>query len=282
MKFRIVFGLILLILVFIGFFVGLPYFLRKIQLSPIFEFPKFTFMSAPALSTSTPGFWNFFSPAQVQSRRQSIVQSGNSIFQNKINIAGVSKYGRESVNLSNASPSLVNITGWRIKSRNRGEFVIGKGLALPNFSSDLSDVWLSAGESAEIIADISPLANNFRINSCFGGISELYNLGYGFSCPAIAPMDFAGMDSACQDLIMRSSSCRAPSDNILNQQSSKCRTWFEKNVNYPACVSKHINDRNFYGGWKIFTGNKMKIFDPLHDKIELRDRAGLAVDSYEY
>ena len=282
MKFRIVFGIILLVLGFIGFFVGLPYFLQKIQLGSFLKLPQFTFTPIFAPSASTPGFWNFFSPAQVQLRRQSIIRSGNSIFQNKINIAGVSKYGRESVNLSNAFPSLINIAGWRIKSRNRGEFVIDKGLALPNFSSDLSDVWLLAGESAEIIADISPLASSFRINSCFGGISELYNLGYGFSCPAIAPMDFAGMDSACQDLIMRSPSCRAPSDNILNRQSSQCRVWFEKNVNYSACVSKHVNDKNFYRGWKIFTGNKMQIFDPLHDKIELRDQAGVLVDTYEY
>lgn len=229
-----------------------------------------------------PKFWNFFSRPQIQIEHQSVAKPGNSIFQNKINITGVSKYGGGSVSLRNSNSSPVDITGWRIKSRNKGEFVIGKGLVIPNFSSDFSDVWLLAGESADIVADASPLASNFRINSCFGGLSEIYNLGYGFSCPAIAPMDFAGMDSACQDLIMRSSSCRAPSDNILNQQSSQCRVWFEKNVNYSMCVSKHVNDRDFYRGWKIYTGNKMQILDPLHDKIELRDRAGLLVDSYEY
>ncbi|MFH0923809.1 MAG: hypothetical protein V1825_03675, partial [Candidatus Falkowbacteria bacterium] len=58
--------------------------------------------------------------------------------------------------------------------------------------------------------------------------------------------------------------------------------WIEKNLNYSACIQKHLGESNFYKGWRVYTGNGNLLFDQLHDKIELHDQAGLLVDSYEY
>ena len=277
MKFQFFFGFILLILFFIGMFVGLPYLLEKIKSTPL------SFFSISKNSTtSTPGF--FYSRINNwtnNSTSRSVINTGESLYKGKVRIGGVSS-GKQ-INLSASYfEGAIKITGWRIKSSQRGETLISKGINLLQFDAATSDIWIISGESVEIIAGISPVANNFRVNSCFGGLSSLYNLGYVFSCPGIKPGDLTGLASSCQDLILRSTSCRAPSDDILNKQSSQCRIWFEKNVNYNACVNKHQNDRDFYKGWKIYTGNNNQIFDPLHDKIELRDQAGLLIDSYEY
>lgn len=278
MKFRMVFGFILLILFFIAIFVGLPYFVQIIKSGSVSGFPKSMFSPT---STAPWNFGYFYNRPASQTYRQAI-NTGESLYKGKVSIGGVSGYGNIQINLQSASyESPINITGWRIRSAQRGETIIGKGVNLVQFDSAPSDVWLNGGESASIIAGVSPIAVNFRINACFGGLSGMYNLGYN-SCPAIANFDLYGLDSSCQDLILRSSSCQAPSDNILNGQTSKCRIWFEKNVNYSACVNQHRNNRNFYGGWKIYTGNTNQIFDPLHDKIELRDQAGLLIDSRQY
>ncbi|MCX6813178.1 MAG: hypothetical protein NTV77_01680 [Candidatus Azambacteria bacterium] len=277
MKFQFVFGFMLLILVFVAIFVGAPYLLQIIKSNQFLNFPRF-------ISTSTPGyFYSKPQPSISQPQSQPIIKPGESLYKNKMSIGNIYRYGNGQINLrASYFEGALNITGWKVKSAQRGETLIGRGINLPQFDAATSDIWLISGESVEIIAGVSPLANNFRVNNCFGGLSSLYNLGYAFSCPGIEPSNLSGLDSSCQDLILRSTSCRAPSDDILNKQSSQCRIWFEKNVNYNACVNKHQNDKDFYKGWQIYTGNNNLFFDRLHDRIELRDQAGLLVDSYEY
>lgn len=272
MKFRVIFGFVLLVLFFVALFAGLPYLFQKLKFS----------------STSTmPVPWNFnyfYNRPAGSTYYQQAVNPDGSLYAGKVRIGSIFGYGNIQISLQSTSyESPINITGWRIRSAQRGETIIGRGINLVQFDSVSSDVWLAGGESADIIAGVSPLAANFRVNVCFGGLSSMYNLGYAFnSCPAIANYDLAGLDSSCQDLILRSSSCQAPSDNILNGQTAKCRIWFEKNVNYGNCVNRYRNGRDFYRGWKIYTGNGNQFFDPLHDKIELRDQVGLLIDSRQY
>ncbi len=272
----------LLILVFIAMFVGVPHLLQIIKSNqflniPFLNFPRF-------ISTSTPRyFYNKPQPSISQSQYQYQYQYQSQPV-GKIRISSVYRYGQGQINLSAAySGGSIDITGWKIKSVQRGETIIGKGLALPQFTSFLSDIRLKNGDSVKIIAGISPLINNFQVNNCFGWLSNLYNLSYEFNyCPRIEISDLTGLDSSCQDLIFRSTSCRAPSDDILNKQSYQCRIWVEQNLNYNACVKKHMNESDFYKGWQIYTGSNNLLFDQLHDRIELRDQAGLLIDSYEY
>ena len=143
---------------------------------------------------------------------------------------------------------------------------------------------LAGGDSLDIIIGPSPLGNNFRVNNCFSWLSTIYSIDYSVDyCPGKFKIgELTDLDSSCQDLILRSSSCRTLNDDVLNNQTSQCRDWALKNMNYNSCVSNHKNDSNFYKGWKIYTGNSNLIFDSRHDKIELRDQNGLLVDSYEY
>ncbi len=129
------------------------------------------------------------------------------------------------------------------------------------------------------------MLSNFQINDCFGWLNSVYNIDSSLNyCPLIQIGDLTGLglDSACQNLILNSGSCRAPSDTVLNSYSRECRIWVEQNLNYNACVEKNMNKSDFYKGWQIYTGNNNLFYDQLHDRIELRDQAGLLVDSYEY
>lgn len=280
MKFRIAFGLIIFIIALIGMFVGLPYLFGIIQSNQIFNF------SFPQIiRTSTPGYYynnnqsQTYSPGSYYSN-----SSGENNHASQISV-GISNYGSGQVTLSTSyfNRGLVNITGWKIKSYQKVETLIGKGYAVPQVDAALSDIWIGNGESANVIAGISPLAGNFRVNKCFGWLKNIYS-GMSYSmgyCPAIQYRDLNGLDNACKDLLLRSS-CSAPSDDILNKQTSNCKIWAEKNLNYSACVAKYRNDPDFFRGWQIYTGNGYPIIDPSHDKIELYDRNGSLIDSQEY
>ena len=277
MKSSFVFGFILLILVIIAISVGLPYAIDALKsgaFSLPFSFPKIAtkpvsnyFFSQPHTPTSTP------IPQQTVK---------------EVSIGSVSRYGQGVINLRasyfSAQGEKINITGWKIKSSQKGETIIGKGIALPQFDAAPSDIWLSSGDSADVAVGLSPLAMNFRANNCFGWLNNLYNLGYSLDyCPGGFKLaDLTGLDSACQDLVLRAGSCQTPSEDELNKSSYKCRQWAEKNMNYNACVVSHLSDGDFYKGWKIYTGNSNPIFDSLHDIIELRDQNGFLIDSYEY
>jgi len=289
MKIKSVIIFILIIFLIIVAFVGLPYFFVKLK---SIDF-NFTNLFSATSSSSFLNYKRIWSSSPVSSPSSnstvSTIRTGESIYKGKVRISGIRRSNPEEIDLNAAfsgSSSSINISGWRVKSTERGiETVIGKGLALPQFNSFLSDIRLKSGESVKIVAGISPLVSNFQINSCFGWLNNIYNLGSSFNyCPAIQLSDLAGsgLDSACKELILRYGSCQTLSNAVLNSSSGECRIWIEKNLNYSACVQKHLNESNFYKGWRIYTGNSNLMFDLLHDKVELRDQAGLLIDSYEY
>ena len=281
MKFSFVFGFILLILLIIGIFVGLPYAAEIIK-SGSFKLP----ISLPFFPTFRSGPRPLQDVGAFPKISTSTPISGQTV--KKVSIGNISRYGKNEISLRasyfSSQGEKVNITGWKIKSAQKGETIIGKGIHLPQFNVVSSDIWLKSGESMDISIGLSPLAINFRANNCFGWLNNLYNLDYSLNyCPgAFKLVDLTGLDSACQDLILRASSCRAPSDDLLNKSSYQCRQWVEKNMNYNTCVANHRNDSDFYKGWKIYTGNNNLFFDPLHDRIELRDQNGILIDVYEY
>jgi len=160
MKFQFVFGFILLILFFIAIFVGLPYLLQTFKSNQFFHFPRLT-----PVSTSPNYFFNKpASPPQTYQPAPTI-KPGGSIYKGKITISNVYYYGQGQINLSAAysEGGSIDITGWKIVSAQRGETIIGRGLALPQFSPFSSDIRLKSGGSAKIIAGLSPLLSNFQI-----------------------------------------------------------------------------------------------------------------------
>lgn len=285
MKSSFVFGFILLILLIIGIFVGAPYVAQIIK-SGAFGLSFSLPFSLPKITTQFRSDYFKIQPQTSAPSVQKLPKIGESIYKDKINIGSVyfSGGGQISLKSSYFSSETVNITGWKIKSAKKGETIIGKAINIPQVDSAASDILLYGGESVDIIIGPSSLATNFRVNNCFGWLRDIYNFGYSLDyCPGQFKLEeLRDLDSSCQDLILRSSSCRTLNDDVLNNQTSQCRAWALKNMNYNSCVSNHKNDSNFYKGWKIYTGNRTPIFDPLHDRIELLDQNGLLIDSYDY
>jgi len=264
MKIKFALGFALLIFAIVAILFGVPYLFNILQnnhISPVSNYIQ-QYISFPS------------NQPEVQQSEQSPEGGG-------VKISSVYRYGQGQINLR-AGTGGANITGWKIKSENKGEIIIGRGAAIPQFEG-LSDIMLNSGESAEIIVGSSILGVSFRINDCFGWLGNIYNVGSFLNyCSDFKLSDLSGLDSRCQELILDASSCRAPSDDVLNQQSSQCRKWVEQNMNYSACVLKHRSDSDFYKEWRVYTGNNNQIYDSLHDRIELVDRSGVLVDSYEY
>lgn len=286
MKLSFVFGFILLILLIIGIFVGAPYAAQIIK-SGAFELPFSFPFSLPKITTQFKSNYSLKPTSQTGAPTTlSVIKPGESLYKDKISIGSIyfSGGGQISLKSSYFSKEAVNVTGFKIKSLKKDETIIGKAINIPQFDFNLSDIWLSSRESVDIIIGSSPLGSNFRVNNCFGWLTDIYNLGYSLDyCPGQFKLEeLRDLDSFCEDLILRTNSCRMPNEDILNKQSGKCRDWALKNMNYGVCVANHKNDSNFYKGWKIYTGNNNLIFDQRHDKIELRDQNGLLVDSYEY
>ncbi len=281
MKIKTAFSFIFVIFLLITIFIGLPYLLVKLRSIGFGSF------KLPSINLPSGNYFrNVIGGAPVGAPPSPSIGIGDSLYKGKIRISSVSQSEPQQISLSAgfAGNGSINITGWRVKSVQDGyETVIGRGVALPQFNVVSGDIRLSSGDSAQITAAASPLLSNFRVNNCFGWLSNLYNLGFNY-CPSFGLPDFkgAGLDTACEDLILSSGACRAPGDDILNGYRSNCRVWVEKNMNYNACVSKHLNDSGFYQSWQIYTGNNNIIFDTRHDRIELRDQANQLVDYYEY
>ena len=244
MKFQVVFGLILLILVVVGILVGAPYLINLIKENQFLSFSG-TGTNQGFSLTERPLTYVPSAPSAVSQPAVSVAP-GESLFKGRVAISSVSRFGSQQISLRAAyGAEPVDITGWRIKSEKRGETVIGRGIGLPHFEG-ASDVLLGGSETAEIYTGLSPLGSSFRVNDCFGWLSNLYNLGYSLSyCPRIQLAELGGLDSACQELILNTS-CRAPAADVLNNYSAQCRNWVDQNLNYGACVNKYKTGANFY------------------------------------
>ena len=277
MKIKFAFGFALLILVIVAILFGAPYLLNIIKGNQALSPPNYIQRFGNYFKINLPDY----SYSQSSGQQPAARQPEQTLEVDNVKISSVYRYGSGQINLR-AGAGGADITGWKIKSENKGETIIGRGAAIPQFGG-LSDIMLSSGGSAEINVGLSPLGGSFRVNDCLGWLGNIYNVGSSLnSCSDFKLSDIPGLDSRCQELILNTSSCRVPSDDILNQHSSQCRKWVEQNMNYNACVLKNRNDSDFYKEWQIYTGNANPIYDPLHDRIELINRSGVLIDRYEY
>jgi len=148
MKFQFFFGFILLILFFIGMFVGLPYLLEKIKSTPL------SFFSISKNSTtSTPGF--FYSRINNwtnNSTSRSVINTGESLYKGKVRIGGVSS-GKQ-INLSASYfEGAIKITGWRIKSAQEGKLLLVRALICFNLTPLLLIFGLLAANQLKLLPE---------------------------------------------------------------------------------------------------------------------------------
>ena len=186
----------------------------------------------------------------------------------------------------------VAITGWTVENRIGDKHIIPKALDIPLIDADPTPVALAPGGEAIIVTGTHPMRSSFRENACTGYLNELYTFtpALSNSCADDDPevsklLEDTRLSSRCIDFIRAIPECRltryATNDEAV--LGAACADYANKNYFYSGCVKNFRDSKDFLGTtWRLFLGENKKLFDPLHDRITLRDEKGLVVDVFEY
>lgn len=217
--------------------------------------------------------------------------SSNSVLENqkpvKINyIRQQNSFGQSlefSLYANLAGNESVNITGWTVKS-NDGSFSIPQAQEVYSFGGAESNINLQPGDKVNFYPT-NGLKGNFRLNKCMGYLEEIspFSPSLPKACPYVSRSEITNFSGACQEYVLSLRSCQEPSANPpVPITDSACRDFLRK-FNYIGCVEKYGKDKDFSSNdWRVWIGNQLNIFDPLHDKVQLLDRSGKVVDEYTY
>lgn len=179
------------------------------------------------------------------------------------------------------------ITGWSIATEDN-VVVIPRGVETIYIDRPGTprDVILRNGEQAMIIAGISPLGENFRVNKCLGWLAKPYDIRPQIfeSCPAIPESELVGISGECRERVrFAANSCSVPTLPLHLQSNEDCVTWVNRHLNYGSCLREHQEDKDFLKNeWRLHVRLTTSFVDPQHDTVILRDRSGLLVDRYTY
>jgi hypothetical protein len=196
-------------------------------------------------------------------------------------------YGQITLSTYNLNASnTVDITGWRIKTKNSGEYLPqAVNLYDPSGLTAPSDIVLKQNQYVNIYSSAGPF--NLRMNKCIGyiGNSNHFTPALPNSCPyidqsAISSMGFTG---ACENYIYSLGSCASPNLNDIRvpQNDYACRDYLSNNFNYKSCFTAHANDADFLSNeWRVWMGSSP--LDQYHDTVQLLDKQGLLVSQYSY
>ena len=183
----------------------------------------------------------------------------------------------------------IDVTGWRIATRRTSE-AIPRAYNIPEIDTAESDIILPPGGTLIVVAGESSYPRNFRENRCVGYFNEhhAFTPSLSDSC-ANASSDRSGLlsrgfNGACIEAIEAIPTCRMPRGPFAaGVIGSSCLEYINRNFNYAACVENFRDERNFLGDtWRASLRRTSKMFDPLHDRVILRDQNGLLVDELEY
>lgn len=208
----------------------------------------------------------------------------------KLRISGISKssyYNPSLITLSYSSgEEKTNITGWKIKTR-KGEFIIPQGIETYNYYISEKDIFANKYDTIYLIGAQSPLGRkSFKINKCFGYLSNLYEF-YPYiwnSCPSpLKITDISLQSPVCQDFLRYFYGCEAPdySNKLEIATDSACVEYINRHFSYSGCFNDFSSDQDFLQNyWYVYTNSNL--VDPLHDTIYLYDRSGNLVSEYSY
>ena len=177
----------------------------------------------------------------------------------------------------------LNITGWVLKT-NRGTFTIPRAQEVYSFGGVQGNIVLRPGEQVHLYSGRA-IRGNFRLNKCLGytEIQPFLIPQIPKECPYASRSDISGLGGACQNYISSLRSCEVPSANPpVPFDDGSCRAFLNK-LNYVGCVEKYRNDYDFlFREWRVWIEDQGNIFDLVHDKVQLIDSNGKAVDEYIY
>jgi hypothetical protein len=182
------------------------------------------------------------------------------------------------------SAERINIANWFIQTNRGGQYIPqAVNVYNPIGNAPAADIYLGNGDTVNLYSTASPLGVNIRVNRCIGYLANTvaFNPPLTLNCPLPSRADVAAFTGTCQDYILSLGSCRQPADNPpVSIYDYACRD-FLTHLNYAGCYTAHIGDKDFLGTeWRIWLGTQFMDF--RHDRLLLKDRAGLVVDEYDY
>ncbi len=177
----------------------------------------------------------------------------------------------------------VDVTGWTIKS-NFGFFTIPQAQRVYSFGGSQGNIILGYRDSVHLYSGQGP-KGNFRLNKCLGYFEETspFTPSIPKKCPEPTRSEIESCSGYCEDYLLSLEPCEQPSANPpVPYNDTTCRDLL-KTLNYGGCVEKYKNDDDFLlDEWWVWLDNKINIFDPLHDKVQLIDKEGNVIDEYRY
>lgn len=183
----------------------------------------------------------------------------------------------------------IDVTGWRVSSRRTIE-TIPRAFNIPEIDATDQDVILASGGEVIVLSGTPSYRKNFRENRCVGYLNEFHAFtpSLSNSCPDATPnrteLLNRGFSGACIDTIDAVATCRAPEGQFqAGVIGQGCIEYMNQNFSYAGCVKNYRDRGDFLGDtWRVSLGRAAKMYDPLHDRVTLRDSQGLLVDEFEY
>lgn len=194
------------------------------------------------------------------------------------------------VTLYSAADTLIDITGWKIKSKT-DTIVIPKAIQyyapLYDVKNETSIV-LRPNDRVLFYSNASAVGTNFRLNKCIGYVAAVndFSPSLPMICPAIDYASLRYLSGECQNYVRSLSSCRVPPSTPPIPYDPPCND-FLKTLNYQSCFAARKNDVDFLSNevrvWLGDSfGNTRVIFDRYHDVVQLIAPSGEVVDEYVY
>lgn len=213
-----------------------------------------------------------------------------SSYLDKVKISSVSPgqypYSIMRITLTNQITA-INLTGWTLTS-NTVKYSIPTAANIYNPSSSQADsVNLKNGDSLIVLGQPSPINANYHFNKCLGYLnsspSPTPSPNFYNNCPRPDQSEITNLNISCQDFISRLANCQIPKTLDYEDYNidSACLNFMNNRLNYNGCVQRYRYDSDFFSReWYVYSGNNFLL--PDHDKLILRDNAGLLVDVYSY
>lgn len=183
----------------------------------------------------------------------------------------------------------IDVTGWTIGTP-RSSALIPRAFNIAEIDAADQDIILPPGGNVVIVTGTPSYQQNFRENACTGYFNQTHTFtpSLSSSCidetPSRSALLGMGFNGACINAIESVSSCRTPQGPFdISSIKSECVDYMNQNFSYVGCVKNFRDSKDFLKDtWRISFKRDTKLFDPLHDRVILRDRAGLLVDEFEY
>lgn len=181
----------------------------------------------------------------------------------------------------------ISLDGWTVENNSGNRRLIPQASSVQLIDSP-GPILLSPGEQIYLFSGDSPFGASFRENICSGYFNESsdFNPPLQERCPEFTNEDLLKQkfNSLCVDLIDRVPVCRQVRIGFEESAAGNdCIQFTSEHINYAGCVKDYMDKDGFFTGqWRVFMKFGQKLWNPLHDRVIIRDKDGLVVDEYSY